>query len=269
MQTIPQPVILCPGCKKDHLTLDSNPNNEIQCSGCSASYPQKNGVFDLIPEFKEKRSLAQYFMEWKPLIKIYESRFWRQSSFFSIFTGISFKEEYEMVIQTMDIKGGEMILDLACGSGIYTRPIAQKLKNGCIVGLDISIPMLDYASNKVNDENLKNIILIHGNALNLPFSNNEFHAVSCCGAVHLFPELTRVLSEINRVLKTGGRFTAAVFLKTPGRIGEYAASLHRMIGVNSFSPDELEQLLNQAGFNHAKCLHAKGVWMIMSATKPA
>ena len=49
-------------------------------------------------EFDHPRSRAQGLMEWKPLIEIYESRWWRKSGLFALMTGISFEGEYENIV---------------------------------------------------------------------------------------------------------------------------------------------------------------------------
>jgi len=162
------------------------------------------------------------------------------------------------------------MLDLACGPGIYSRPFAQKLSRGYIVGLDLSEPMLDYASSRARDQGLDNLLFIHGNAQELPFPDNEFDVVNCCGAIHLFPDLPRALSEIRRVLKPGGCFTTAAFRNwLPGESSKkFSKWYFQRVGIYHFRPDELEALLKQAGLNNVECHHAKRYWLIMSAVKP-
>ncbi len=264
-----QPRILCPTCKKDQLTLESATDSEVHCADCSISFPVKDGVIDLLPGSNQKRSLSQALMEWKPLIRIYESRLWRRSLLFTLRTGISFEREYEVIAEAAKLEGNEILLDLACGPGIYSRPFARRLSRGCVVGLDLSVPMLDYASSRARAEGLENLVLIHGNALDLPFPDNEFDAANCCGAIHLFPDLPHAFGEISRVLGPGGRFTAAAFRRPVGRLAKNIASFYyRKFGLNSFLPDELESLFKQAGLHDVKCHHAKGIWLIMSAVKP-
>jgi len=37
--------------------------------------------------------------------------------------------------------------------------------------------------------------------------------------------------------------------------------------MNAFRPEEIESALRKIGFDRVECLHAKGIWLIMSATK--
>lgn len=173
-----------------------------------------------------------------------------------------------MITQAMKLHGDEVILDLACGTGIYARPLARKCTHGVVVGLDLSIPMLKYASRLAEEEHLKNLIFIRGDAMGLPFSDGRVDAVNCCGALHLFTDLPRVLREVSRVLRSGGRFTIAALRRRRGHLAEGIDYIRRhMFGVAAFQPDELESQFHQVGLYDVQCHHAKGIWLIMSAKK--
>ena len=133
------------------------------------------------------RTIAQGFMEWDPLVRIYESRLWRRSPLLSLVTGISFESEYSLIARALQIETGNRILDLACGPGIYTRRFAQHRPEAAVVGMDLSSPMLRYALRRTLEEQLTNVTLVRGDARAFPFGTGVFDAVNCCGALHLFP----------------------------------------------------------------------------------
>jgi len=163
------PRILCPTCSSGEFNFPSD--DSAQCPHCSATFPVEKGILKLLPESPGSRSLAQIFMEWDPLIHIYEGTLWRKNPLFTYgLFGISFKEEFEEVVNAAGLSESEVILDLACGPGIYSRPLAKKLKKGSVTGLDLSLPMLKYAVSHAGNEKIDNFIAVHGNALNLPFS---------------------------------------------------------------------------------------------------
>lgn len=95
-------------------------------------------------------------------------------------------------------------LDLAVGTGdqILTC-VREGVHHGAIVGVDISEEMLQIAERKL--EPLQ-VDLVEANAADLPFSADQFDVITCAFGVRNFSDLTRSLSEINRVLKPGGRF---------------------------------------------------------------
>ncbi len=263
--------IVCPTCKTEQQLSESAINSGLHCTRCHAFFPVTSGFLDLLPEDTHRRNIPQRLMEWKPLINMYESRWWRKSDFFVFFTGISFQQEYDVILQAALLNGHESLLDIACGPGIYTRPLARRLEHGFVVGFDLSVPMLSYASSRAQSSGLENVLFIHGNAVELPFSDNEFECVNCCGALHIFPDIPRALSEIHRVLKPGGRFTMAAFRNwLPGQFSKKFADWYaRHVGVNYFRPEDLEAYFKQIGFTGTICHHAKRYWLVMSAMKPA
>jgi ubiquinone/menaquinone biosynthesis C-methylase UbiE len=214
-------------------------------------------------------SFAQIAMEFPPLISIYESRLWRRNPAFSFAFGISFDREFSLVAQAAQLAPELRLLDLACGPGIYARRFARELGTGVVCGLDLSLPMLRWASRRATREGLTNLILARSDAGELPFDDAYFDIVNCCGALHLFPDVPRVLGEVSRVLRKGGRFTTAVFKREIGRLYEIRDSIRRAIyGVRSFSEPQLVSEIEAAGMIETRTLHARGIWMIMSARKP-
>ncbi|MGD2249251.1 MAG: class I SAM-dependent methyltransferase [Candidatus Methanofastidiosia archaeon] len=258
--------IACPACKTGRVTLKFD---NVYCMDCGASFPIKNGVIDLLHGSTLEKSPAQSFMDREWLIKIYESRLWRKNPIFYFLMGITFKGELDLILQVLNLERDETLLDLACGPGIYTRPFAKKLSNGAVVGLDLSMPILDYAVKKAQSEGIKNCVFVHGDALQLPFPDNQFDAVNCCGALHLFP-YPEVIQGITRILKPGGCFTVAA-AKMPD-MGPMVRKIRdwyqRNAGVKGFSFHELVELLEKGGLTRVECHHKKHWWLIMSGMKP-
>jgi SAM-dependent methyltransferase len=205
-------------------------------------------------------------MEWPPLVSIYESRLWRRSGLFARLTGIPFEREMACIVAETRPDSATRVLDLACGSGIYSRPLARRLAAGRVVGLDRSQPMLDQARRRARREDCANLDLVRGSALDLPFRPGCFEVVICCGALHLFPDVPRALAEIRRVLSPGGRFAAAVIRRAEGASAErQARRRERALGVHAFTRAELAALLAGAGFTGARFPHEAGLWMIAAA----
>ncbi len=90
------------------------------------------------------------------------------------------------------------ILDLGCGPGSMI-PFLNLIPNSIIVGVDLSIDMVNLAQSKHPD-----ITFIQGDAENLDFEDESFDIVLCSGVLHHFNNLNAVLHEINRVLKKEG-----------------------------------------------------------------
>jgi SAM-dependent methyltransferase len=256
--------VVCPHCRTGELTLESV---NVHCTHCGTQFLARGRLLDLLPETSQVPLAAP--MEWGWMAQLYETRWWRAGPLNTLFLGISFEKEYEKIVKAMNLTGEETLLDVACGPGMYARPLARRMAHGMVVGLDLSIPMLNYANYKIQTEGISNLLLIHGSATDLPFPENYFDVVNCCGALHLFSGLSTV-KGICRVLKPGGRFTVATtrrLLQGPvgKRIYDY---LTRRGGVTYFYRDELESLLSQSGLAQVRCYYDKRYWHIMSAVKP-
>jgi len=266
------PSLRCPACKRSSLSpAGGGVRSAVRCPGCGASYPVTGGLIDLLTaRVPPGRSFAQFLMEWEPVIRIYESRWWRRSPLFALYAGISFEREYELVCAAANLRDDALLLDLACGSGIYARPLARRLSRGWVVGLDRSAPMLRSCRGRADARGIRNMTLVRGDARSLPFEDGTFHAVTCCGALHLFPEVERVLAEIHRVLRPGSTLAAAVFGTPAGRPGRrLAAAGLRGLGARSFDPDRLRNRMLAAGFRRAEVLHRREGrgWMVVSASR--
>lgn len=128
---------------------------------------------------------------------------------------ISFQQHKKWRRETMKkmaVKQGQSALDLCCGTGDWTISLAQTVgETGDVIGLDFSQNMLKVAKDKITQEQLKNVKLIQGNAMELPFEDNQFDYVTIGFGLRNVPDYLQVLKEMQRVLKPGGM---AVCLET-------------------------------------------------------
>jgi SAM-dependent methyltransferase len=262
----PENLVRCPKCKSAFCARSDE--HSFSCTKCAATYPVSGGVVDLIPELKLERSRAQALMEWPPMVKIYEGRLWRRSFWQGdLLLGISFDREEAIILREAKIEEGSTVLDLACASGIFARTFARIAKQGRVVGLDLSLPMVELATRKAADHGLENLTYLRGTAQELPFEAATFDVVNCCGALHLFPDVSQALQEIGRVLKPGGRFTTATFRRRKGVAGAAHTAGLESIGVNSHTPDGLKHALSEVGLGDVRVHHDSARWMILSSAK--
>lgn len=167
------------------------------------------------------------------------------------------------------------VLDLCCGTGDLAINIATLADYSIeIKGLDYSQPMLDLAAKKASLLKGKTISFAQGDASKLPFAGGDF---DCIGISFAFRNLTfnnilakEHLSEIIRVLKPGGRCVIVessqprssfvrdcyhfylrqyVYRVGAGLSGNKPAYRYLVESASHYySPDELKQLLLNAGF---------------------
>ena len=100
----------------------------------------------------------------------------------------------------------ESILDIATGTGDLTIAMAKAMPDAKITGVDLSEKMLALGRKKIAEQKLEgNITLQTADALNLPFDDNSFDAVTIAFGVRNFEHLDRGYAEMARVLRPGGK----------------------------------------------------------------
>jgi len=259
-------LLRCSRCGSGRLAPVPGMAAEVRCDACGAVVPLRDGVVELAPDFVPAKTFGQAAMEWEPVVRIYESWLWRRSPLFGLVLGLPFAKEQALIFEALALRGTDHVLDLACGSGINSRPLARAVPSGLVVGLDLSPAMLSHAARRVREEQIANLLLVHADAMNLPLADGTMDAVNCSGALHLFPDTARALSEIRRVLRPGGRFVAAVARRGEGASARPAIRLAERWGITSWTEADFTARLRAAGFDGLVRHHARRAWMIWSAS---
>lgn len=116
-------------------------------------------------------------------------------------------------IKELSLDKPKVILDVATGTGDFAFE-AMKLEPEKIIGVDISAGMLDVGKKKIEKRNLTDKMEFHlGDSENLDFEGEKFDAITVSFGVRNFQDLKKGLSELYRVLKTGGKLIILEFSK--------------------------------------------------------
>ena len=116
-------------------------------------------------------------------------------------------------VKILSIIQPKVILDVATGTGDFAIEILS-LKPTQVVGIDISQGMLDKGIIKIKKNGQEDIIeLKYGDSEDIPFEDNYFDAITVAFGVRNFEDLEKGLSEMKRVLKTGGMSVVLEFSK--------------------------------------------------------
>lgn len=94
------------------------------------------------------------------------------------------------------------VLDLGCGPGIFCQLLKNYYKDAEIIGLDLSLPMLQQANNKQTDECQWS--LVNGDMQALPFADHTFGLIFANQVLHWGESLPIILHELKRILHTDG-----------------------------------------------------------------
>ncbi len=109
-------------------------------------------------------------------------------------------------MKVMNVKPGQTALDVCCGTADWTISLAEAVgPSGKVYGLDFSKNMLSVGEEKIKAKHMKQVTLLHGNAMSLPFEDNTFDYVTIGFGLRNVPDYMHVLKEMYRVVKPGGQ----------------------------------------------------------------
>ena len=112
----------------------------------------------------------------------------------------------ERAVDKAAVGPGDAALDVCCGTGDLSIELARRIgPTGRVVGSDFSERMLDLAREKAVPGGAAKPIFEWGDALELPYDDASFDAVTVGFGVRNLLDLERGIAEMTRVLKPGGR----------------------------------------------------------------
>ena len=149
-------------------------------------------------------------------------------------------------------KNTDTVLELGCGTGIYSEMIAGRVKY--LTATDLSQHMIEKAKDKLSQ--LSNVEVRIADSYNTLFEDSMFDGVLLVNLLHIVKDPITVLKETHRILKDDGRVVIVDFtgygmpllqklrlgfryLKTWGSPAPYNKNL---------SPDKLVEIVKEAGF---------------------
>ena len=110
----------------------------------------------------------------------------------------------------LDVKEEARVLEIACGTGIVTRHLRNRLPAGArLVATDLNPPMIDFAQRKL--VGVRGIDWRPADACALPFPAASFDAVVCQFGLMFVPDKSAAFREARRVLVPGGAFLFSVW----------------------------------------------------------
>jgi ubiquinone/menaquinone biosynthesis C-methylase UbiE len=158
---------------------------------------------------------------------------------------LAYRPVHDAVLDAVRQHPRRAILDLGCGTGLFTRRLHEELRDTRVVGCDFSSGMLRHASHEGID-----LAWVRGNAMALPFAEGCFDTVISTEAFHWFPHPRTALGQIRRTLAPGGQLLLA-FINPPSPIVSEAARFgSRLFGDPLLwpTPSRVQGWLEEAGF---------------------
>jgi phosphatidylethanolamine/phosphatidyl-N-methylethanolamine N-methyltransferase len=125
-----------------------------------------------------------------------------QSLFYDKTFAALVKRHIEKAITHMEIRDTDVVLDLGIGTGASLNFYPH---NGKIVGIDLSGGMLRECRKKMREQHRTNVMVLQGNALDLPFADNSFDHVFISHVISVVSDPFLLIREAQRVAKRGAR----------------------------------------------------------------
>ena len=197
----------------------------------------------------------------------------------------------ERAVERAEVGPGSDALDVCCGTGDLALELRRRIgPDGRVVGCDFSEPMLELARRKSGDEGLP-VEFGWADALELPYGDGSFDAVTIGFGARNLADLERGISEMTRVLRPEGRLVILEITRPQRQplAGFYSLWFDRLVpvlgtlagdaeaysylpdSVRTFpEPERLAAMLDAAGLGKIRwLLLGGGIIAIHSATKPA
>ncbi len=212
------------------------------------------GYLDLLGGDLESTGAAQDLMTTRVVPAIYE-RYWRPALARAVkgITGPGMAEEVRIARLLLGLGPGDVVLDVACGPGNFSREFARAVGDrGLVLGIDASRTMLARGIADLEEPALGNLALIRGNATELPFRDGCFDGVCCFAALHLFADPFAALDEMRRVLKPGGRIAVMTSVRRRLTLPPLKPLFERTSGMRIFESDEIVHALQERGFQNVR-----------------
>jgi ubiquinone/menaquinone biosynthesis C-methylase UbiE len=123
----------------------------------------------------------------------------------------------EGIVQRASPHEGEICADLGAGTGYVSIPLSHEVK--AVVALDSQREMLEAMNASLEQGHRGNIWSVIGELPELPFSDGSMDRVFIVNVLHEFQDKDRLVKELRRVLKDGGRVSLVDFQKRETSFG--------------------------------------------------
>jgi ubiquinone/menaquinone biosynthesis C-methylase UbiE len=194
----------------------------------------------------------------------------RASSYYEVFWQQQLKPAQDLLLEMANLRAGENVLDVACGTGLVSFPALEKLgPQGRVLGTDISEKMVEMASALAAQKGENRVQFERMDAEELRLEDSSFDVALCALGLMYVPDPRKALEEMRRVLKPGGRAVAAVWGQRAQCgwaeifeiVDQHVASEVCPMFFNLGNPDMLDLNFKAAGFT---AIHVRRISTILS-----
>jgi len=189
-------LLCCPDCHGNLIPK----KNKLVCNSCQEEYTLMKDIPILIPKsMPDDVKLSQQKWDWDYKVKIDKKN------------TVNLKKAYELTYSDPEFNyigsifrsfKNKKYLEIGCGTFFVGQRIAKL--GSFAVGIDYSINALKLAKFYLENEGIKNYLLVCGDISKMPFKDNTFDLIYGGGVLEHFKNTLQVVKENYRVLKKGG-----------------------------------------------------------------
>jgi SAM-dependent methyltransferase len=152
---------------------------------------------------------------------------------------------YRSMAATLDLSPEDDLLDVACGWGEFLVVHASQARH--VAGIDVSAEKVALARRRLTGRIASETAeVVQGDGAAMPWKDATFSAVTCMDAFPFFPAPERLLAEILRVLRPGGRMLMQIGMKWPD--GPPRHMPHPRAHVDVGDEGAVRRMVDDAGF---------------------
>jgi demethylmenaquinone methyltransferase/2-methoxy-6-polyprenyl-1,4-benzoquinol methylase len=143
------------------------------------------------------------------------STYSRLSRIYELWARLAESRPRARVLELAQVRDGEVILEVATGTGVQLVALASRNRSGRTVGVDVADGMLAETRKRIDAARLDNVELQKASALELPFADESFDLLANGYMLDLLPrdDIPTALEEFGRVLRPGGRLVLSNMTK--------------------------------------------------------
>lgn len=158
---------------------------------------------------------------------------------------------YQAVADALQLRPEDVVLDVACGSGALLAKHGGHVRR--VAGIDLSDVQIDLARRTLRERIASGTAeVVRGDAGALPWPDETFTAASCVSSFEAFPDPEKVLLEVFRVLRPGGRVVLNIGERVPP-----GTQTHRVWDTLwVWSEDDVRRMVQDAGFSDVTLTYA-------------
>jgi ubiquinone/menaquinone biosynthesis C-methylase UbiE len=158
------------------------------------------------------------------------------------------EEKPEVVIEALQLKGGETVVDFGAGSGYYTFRLAKAVgPHGTVLAVDIEPKMLEFIRQRAVRENLTNVGLLQSTDTDPKLPANRVDVVLLVDVYHELNFPFEVMSKIRAALKPGGRVVLIEYRQEDPTV--MIKPVHKM------SEEQVTREMNAVGLKHVETVN--------------